>query len=207
MEQKRLFVSHKDESVRMFKSDFLDLFSRVSYWVPMAIFIPVVTIFFCLSIFYYEVSFLSTLGYFGLGLFFWTIFEYVMHRFIFHYHPTSKIGQRIHFVTHGVHHDYPNDSKRLVMPPGVSLPIGLFFYAVYYFAFGEAICASLFSGFCFGYVVYDTLHFASHYSNWQNPIFQSIKKHHMRHHYQDPDKGFGFTSKFWDHIFGSNFKD
>jgi 4-hydroxysphinganine ceramide fatty acyl 2-hydroxylase len=37
-----------------------------------------------------------------------------MHRFVFHYVPADKPwAMRLHFIFHGVHHDYPSDAKRL----------------------------------------------------------------------------------------------
>jgi sterol desaturase/sphingolipid hydroxylase (fatty acid hydroxylase superfamily) len=32
-----------------------------------------------------------------------------------------------------------------------------------------------------------------------------IKNHHMKHHYQDPHKGYGVSSPIWDMIIGTNF--
>lgn len=33
-----------------------------------------------------------------------------------------------------------------------------------------------------------------------------IKEHHMKHHYKEPDAGFGFTSKIWDRVFKTDFQ-
>ena len=53
---------------------------------------------------------------------FWTLTEYWLHRFVFHFEPEKGIGARLHWIIHGVHHDHPNDPLRLVMPPSVSVP-------------------------------------------------------------------------------------
>ena len=58
------------------------------------------------------------------GYLFWTISEYAIHRFVFHFEPEKGIGARLHWIIHGVHHDHPNDPLRLVMPPSVSVPPG-----------------------------------------------------------------------------------
>ena len=55
-------------------------------------------------------------GFFLLGVLLWTLLEYLIHRYIFHYEPKTGVGKRLHYIIHGVHHDYPNDGKRLVMP-------------------------------------------------------------------------------------------
>jgi|GEM_PF-3679816 len=35
--------------------------------------------------------------------------------------------------------------------------------------------------------------------------YKAMKKHHMMHHYYEPDKGYGVSSNFWDKIFHSDF--
>src|SRR6266702_1297318 len=49
------------------------------------------------------------------GLAAWTLLEYVLHRFVFHadFGP-SELGRDLHYLIHGVHHDYPHDPDRLV---------------------------------------------------------------------------------------------
>ena len=51
------------------------------------------------------------------GMFFWTLPEYLLHRFLFHWVSSSKFIQRFHFIMHGSHHQYPKDKSRLLMPP------------------------------------------------------------------------------------------
>ena len=38
------YVSNKDETVRMFKSDFMEAFSRVHFTVPLYIYVPVILV-------------------------------------------------------------------------------------------------------------------------------------------------------------------
>ena len=127
----KLYVSNKDETARMFKSDFLEAFSKVHWSVPLFIYVPVIGYLFYLSIVDYKVPALDITGLIVAGLFIWTITEYLLHRFIFHFHATSDFGKRISFMFHGVHHDYPNDTKRLVMPPSVSIPLAIGFFFLF----------------------------------------------------------------------------
>ena len=122
------FVSNKDETVRMFKSDFFEAFSRVHFTVPLYIFLPIILYFLYRSIWLFELNFLSIISLIIIGLFVWTLTEYTLHRFVFHFQPKSQFGKRLHFIFHGVHHDYPSDSRRLVMPPSVSIPLAVLFY-------------------------------------------------------------------------------
>lgn len=199
------FVSNKDETVRMFKSNFLEAFSRVHYTVPLFIYVPVILAMLLLSIFYYNISALNiTILSIG-GVAAWTLAEYLLHRFIFHYNAKSEFGKKIHFIFHGVHHDYPSDSKRLVMPPSVSMPLAVLFFFVFRLIFGEALMMPFFAGFILGYLFYDITHYAIHHFNMHSDFWLKIKNHHMKHHYQDEYKGYGVSSPFWDVIFGTNF--
>ncbi len=200
----KLYVSNRDESARLFKSDFLELFTHVHWSVPIIMYLPVVA--YCLWKASGEpvVGTMEAVAMVLAGMFIWTLTEYLLHRFVFHYVPTSRIGQRIHFLTHGVHHDYPNDSKRLVMPPLVSIPLAVLFYSLFHFLTGPAFVWPFFAGFIFGYICYDEIHYATHHAPMRGKVGQFLKHHHVRHHYQNPEKRFGVSSPLWDYVFGTS---
>jgi sterol desaturase/sphingolipid hydroxylase (fatty acid hydroxylase superfamily) len=199
------YVSNKDETARMFKSDFMESLSRVHPSVPLIIYIPVILYFLFRAIEVFHISIFNIIYFFILGIIIWSLTEYSLHRFIFHYQPNSDFGKRIHFIFHGVHHDYPNDSRRLVMPPSVSIPLAILFYYIFYSIFGIKLVAPFFVGFLVGYLFYDITHYAIHHFNFHNSFWLALKKHHMRHHYQDETKGFGVSSPFWDKVIGTDF--
>ena len=199
------FISNKDETVRMFKSDFMEALSRVHPSVPLIIFIPIILYMSFLSIFNFKIEALSIVGLVLFGLFIWTITEYLLHRFVFHLNLKSKIGARIHFIFHGVHHDYPSDSRRLVMPPSVSIPLAALFYFLFRFLIGDVYVHPFFAGFLAGYLFYDITHYAIHHFNMHNKFWLALKNHHIKHHYQNPNKGYGVSSPLWDAIIRTNF--
>jgi sterol desaturase/sphingolipid hydroxylase (fatty acid hydroxylase superfamily) len=138
------------------------------------------------------------------GMFFWTFFEYIAHRFIFHMITESERGRRIVYVLHGNHHEYPRDRERLFMPPVPSLIIssvifGLMYLIISHYAF------LFFPGFIFGYLLYASMHYAIHAWNppfkWMKPLWRN---HHL-HHYKEEEKGFGVSTTFWDRLFGTMF--
>src|SRR4029079_15435356 len=94
------FISNKDECVRMFKNDVLESLSRVHFTVPLIIFLPVIFYFGYQSVFVFHLEAVSILLLIAAGLFIWTLTEYVLHRFVFHWELPGKIGKRIHFVFH-----------------------------------------------------------------------------------------------------------
>ena len=200
------FISNKDECPRMFKSDFLESLSRVHYTIPLVIFLPVVLYCFYQSIFQLGLGPLAIFGLYIFGLCVWTLTEYVLHRFVFHMELPGKIGRRIHFIFHGVHHDYPSDSKRLVMVPTVSIPLATLFYFLFRFLLGPENVFPFFAGFITGYLFYDMTHYAVHHFNLKSKFWLDLKHHHMIHHYKDMHNGYGVSSKFWDLIFRTTFK-
>jgi len=203
----KLYVSNKDESARLFKSDFLEVFTHVHWSVPVIMYVPVIAFFLVRAAQSPALGFWTGASLFIFGLFIWTLTEYLLHRFVFHYEPTSSLGRRLHFLLHGVHHDYPNDSKRLVMPPVVSIPLAFLFYGLFLVLLGENSIAPFFAGFILGYVFYDTIHYATHHAPLKSGIGLFLKHHHVRHHYQDNHKGYGVSSPLWDYVFGTTMKE
>ena len=199
------FVSNKDVTVRMFESDLMESLSRVHPAVPLYIYLPVIGYFLYKSIFTFNIEASRIFLLLVLGILVWTLTEYLLHRFVFHYNPKSEFGAKLHFIFHGVHHDYPSDSRRLVMPPSVSIPLAVLFYFLFKAILGINFVAPFFVGFITGYLFYDMTHYAVHHFNIHNRFWLALKKHHMRHHYQDAEKGFGVSSPMWDYIVGTDF--
>lgn len=199
------FISNKDETVRMFENNFLERFTRIHFTVPLYIFIPVIIYSLYRTITIDQLSFLLIMGYLALGLFIWTLTEYVLHRFVFHWMPPGKFGERLHFIFHGVHHDYPSDSKRLVMVPTISIPLATLFFFLFNFLLGGINVFPFFVGFLTGYLFYDITHYALHHFNFKSKFWLDLKHHHMIHHYKDINNGYGVSSKFWDLIFRTTF--
>jgi sterol desaturase/sphingolipid hydroxylase (fatty acid hydroxylase superfamily) len=199
----RLYVSNKDESARLFRSNLLEVFTHVHWSVPLIVYMPVVGFLLWSTITDGVVGIVGGVLVFFAGVFIWTLTEYLLHRFVFHYEPTSGWGKRLHFLLHGVHHDYPNDSKRLVMPPVVSLPLAVLFYGLFYAVVGPPYLHVFFAGFLVGYLCYDTIHYATHHAKMKGRIGRWLKQYHILHHYQDNELGFGVSSPLWDFVFGT----
>ena len=206
MSQKN-YVSNSEESIRLFQSSFMEALSKVHYMVPPLIFVPANSFLFYLGVKDGFFSFLQILMWLALGLVTWTIVEYLLHRFVFHYHPTSEFGKKIHFIFHGIHHDYPRDRLRLVMPPSVSIPLATLFFLLFRTFIPMPQLYIFFGAFLTGYLIYDMFHYAIHHMEVKGKLWNVLKTHHLKHHYNDPNKGFGVSSPLWDVIVGSNFDE
>ena len=108
----------------------------------------------------------------------------------------------MHFIIHGVHHDYPHDPMRLVMPPSVSIPLAiLVLLRVPRACSGPEWSLPAFAGFLLGYLVYDMAHYHIHHHRSNNRLSLALRRYHYRHHFQQSDRGFGVTSPLWDRVF------
>ena len=180
----------------------LERLSRIRPATVLSVFIPAVLISFYLSL-SMSVSLLNTVGLFLGGAVFWTLFEYLFHRFVFHFEPKGEFQTHLQFVMHGVHHQYPHDKDRLVMPITVSIPMAALLFGAFWLVLGE-MTFGFFSGFMVGYLIYDMMHYALHHAEtFQSAFFNRVRKHHLAHHFRDTRKGFGVSSPLWDVIFRS----
>jgi sterol desaturase/sphingolipid hydroxylase (fatty acid hydroxylase superfamily) len=202
----KTFVSNSTESTRMFKSGFLESLSKVHFSVPLIVFVPAIAYFLWTGLSVEGSTALGIVLSLLSGIVMWTLTEYVLHRFVFHFMPSSEWGKKLHFIFHGVHHDYPNDALRLVLPPSVSIPLATLFYFLFSAIIPALYLHVFFAAFLTGYLCYDMFHYAFHHGNFNNPLLKKMKQHHMMHHYTDADNGYGVTSVLWDIIFRSELK-
>ncbi len=189
----------------MFKSGLLDRFTRVHHLVPVVIFLPAIVILFAFGV--SRVGWLASLGLAVGGYALWTLAEYWIHRVIFHFEPERGIGARLHWMIHGVHHDHPNDPLRLVMPPAASVPLALLFYAAFYLVLGADLAFAFGAGFLAGYLAYDMIHYHLHHHSPRTRFGKWLRELHMRHHFQDDERGFGVSAPYWDRVFGTQPND
>ena len=185
----------------MFKSGLLDKFTRVHHLVPVVIFLPAIAILAGYGV--ARVGLVPAIGYAIGGYLLWTLAEYWIHRVIFHFEPEEGIGARLHWMVHGVHHDHPNDPLRLVMPPAASVPLALIFYAAFYFVLGADAAFAFGAGFLGGYLAYDMIHYHLHHHTPRTRAGKWLRELHMRHHFQDDERGFGISAPYWDRVFGT----
>jgi dihydroceramide fatty acyl 2-hydroxylase len=183
----------------MFESRVLDFFSRVHPAVPVLIFGPVIVAMAAWGL--QRESVVAVLGLAVGGYALWTLFEYWLHRLVFHFEPQAGIGARLHWIIHGIHHEHPNDPLRLVMPPAVSVPLAALVFGVLYLLFGDRYAPAVAAGFYAGYLVYDMLHYYLHHFAPQGRLGRMLRERHMRHHFQDDTRGFGISAPYWDEVF------
>ena len=127
------------DSPRMFESDVVDFFSRTHWAVVPGIFVPVSVGMLAYGVMNRGVSVVASLGLAVAGFVVWTLVEYWLHRTLFHWQPPGEWGERMHFLIHGVHHTWPKDKYRLVMPPAVSISLYFIFLGVFWALMGDRL--------------------------------------------------------------------
>jgi len=138
------------------------------------------------------------------GFFTWSLIEYGLHRFIFHYHARSPLGRKILYEAHLSHHEDPAASDRIFASLFLSTPIAASYWLIAWAATGSWAAASwLFIGMSAGYFCYEWLHFQCHHGRSRLRMMRYLKKYHLLHHYRTPELRFGVTSPFLDIVFGT----
>jgi len=191
------------KSMPMFENPLLEKFSHVHPIVPLVLWLPVVG--YCLwkAASNPTITVVEILSFFIAGVVTWTLAEYCLHRFLFHWNADSKIGKRIVFIFHGIHHDDPNDWTRLVMPPVPAIFLAVIFFSLFQVIFGVPKVFPFFSGFILGYLAYDYIHYATHHFKPRTAFGRYLKQNHMLHHFSHKGEKWGVSSPLWDFVFGT----
>ena len=136
------------------------------------------------------------------GVVVWTLLEYVLHRWLFHFkpNPDSELQKDTSWLIHGIHHDYPWDRDRLVMPPTATAIITLVLWFGLKPVFGQTEPA-WFAGMVGGYIWYDLTHYYLHHAVPTTAFGKWLRKYHLVHHFQTPGVRYGITTPLWDFVF------
>jgi dihydroceramide fatty acyl 2-hydroxylase len=191
------------KGIQVFKNPYLEKLTHVHPLTPLVIWAPIAGWLIWRAFEVHHLSVYAVVPVGVLGLCFWTLVEYGLHRFIFHFEWDHPWGERIHFLLHGIHHDDPVDPTRLVMPPAMSIFLGITLFYTFRSILGEVWVEPFFAFFLIGYLFYDYIHFCVHHFRPRTPIGRFLKQNHMIHHYVNPNSRWGVSSPLWDYFFGT----
>ncbi|MFM2206765.1 MAG: hypothetical protein RL213_740 [Bacteroidota bacterium] len=193
---------HNKGSKKLFDNRLLEGLTRTPFYVPVSLYYTIGAVTLGYGVFSPAVHFRSVWWMFPSGMFLFTLVEYFIHRFLFHFEASTPAGEKLKYHIHGVHHEYPRDKDRLVMPPVMSMVISGGFLALFRWMFGDSGWL-FFGGFVSGYSNYLMVHYAVH--AWRPPsnFLRILWQHHALHHYSDPEGAFAVSFPLWDHVFGT----
>ena len=134
----------------------------------------------------------------------WTLTEYWLHRVVFHFEP-----ERGHRRAAAL-----DDPRRPPRPPerpaaardaavGLACRSPLLFGGLFWLVLGGHWFMPFLAGFLAGYLAYDMIHYHVHHHRPRTRVGRRLRELHMRHHFQDDERGFGVSAPYWDHVFGT----
>jgi cyclopropane-fatty-acyl-phospholipid synthase len=142
-----------------------------------------------------------------LGLFAWTLLEYVLHRFVHAGAKPSAIRNAIAGLHMG-HHRNPAYEAKVTTPVFGSLPVAAAcLVALRLGGTSWQASAAVMAGIVAGYLIYEVVHFQIHCGSKTGCVIASLRALHMMHHHQDRLRCFGVTTPLWDWIFGTASSD
>lgn len=191
-----------DKAAKMFENPVLDKLTSSHTSIPISM-----LVLFGIAFLYWgtQHTLLNIVQYTWLvlsGIFAWTLFEYLMHKHLYHMLPSNKLKGWIQYNMHGLHHEYPKDKGRLAMPPIAIIIIAFMFLGLFRLIMGD-YAFGFTPGFLFGYAGYLSVHFIVHAYAPPKNVFKTLWINHSIHHYKDPDVAFGVSSPLWDIVFGT----
>jgi sterol desaturase/sphingolipid hydroxylase (fatty acid hydroxylase superfamily) len=139
---------------------------------------------------------LSFIGLCVIGGFAWTLFEYLLHRYLLHEVPILQEMHEAHHADPTALTGTPSWASTSFVLLGIFLPL--------YWVFGFEKGSALTTGLMIGYLIYVSVHHATHH--WRltpGSWLYGLKHRHGRHHFSKVPGNFGVTTQFWDIVFGT----
>ena len=185
-------------SLRIFENPVLEALTHIAWWVIPLVWLPINVTLLAISVNTLGLTAEQATGWTLLGLLGWTLTEYLLHRFVFHFRPRTALGRRFHFLVHGIHHLDPWDRTRLVFPPLAGLAVAATIFGAMLLVLPLAIATATMAGLLTGYVIYDLTHYFTHHARPRSKWGRFLKAWHLAHHHKFWTRMFGVSTPFWD---------
>jgi sterol desaturase/sphingolipid hydroxylase (fatty acid hydroxylase superfamily) len=141
-------------------------------------------------------SSLALVAYAALGLFSWTLTEFLLHRYVYH------VWKSFLSEGHELHHKSP---RAMIGVPWYLTTIAIVvLFELLAIPFGAAATGVVMGFNWLGYVFYCITHHGSHRWSLRRGWLKKMKRHHLIHH-AHPEYNWGFTTPLWDHVFGTHY--
>ncbi|MDX2250411.1 MAG: sterol desaturase family protein [Bacteroidia bacterium] len=187
-------------SPRLFENKWLDALTRTHISLPLILFYGSAAGLIIYSSVSTAISGWMIAFLYWMGAVVFTFIEYVMHRWIYHLVPSTSTRERFQYLVHGVHHEFPRDKERLVMPPLISMAIAVGLVLFFRLFMGD-YSYSFVAGVVSGYATYLVIHYSVHIFRPPRNFLRKLWTNHAVHHFRDQEVAFGVTSPFWDFVF------
>jgi sterol desaturase/sphingolipid hydroxylase (fatty acid hydroxylase superfamily) len=139
---------------------------------------------------------LEFLAFAAVGLFSWTLSEFLLHRYLYHLWP-SFLSEG-----HALHHEKP---RALIGVPWYLTTIAIILlYELLALVFRPSSTGVVMGFNWLGYIFYCIAHHGSHHFRLKRGWLGKMKRHHLIHH-GHPEYNWGFTTPLWDYVFGTHY--
>ncbi len=139
-----------------------------------------------------------------IGLAIWSLLEYLLHRYFFHWTPQNPGMRKIIHQLHYNHHQDPRHPGKILVQPLYSLPVsGLLGWGFYWIGGSFLDATGFLTGLWAGFLYYEWVHYRLHLGKNSRGLLKRQRRWHFYHHFVDPDHCFGVTSPLWDAVFGT----
>lgn len=136
---------------------------------------------------------------FGLGVFAWTLLEWVIHNLLGHKPKGRHRVSREHLDHHRDPDYFTSAPKKLV----AATPVITALFALGSLLANVPVGASFALGVAAGWLAYEVLHRRLHTSAPRNAYGRWARRHHFQHHFHSPRMNHGVTTPLWDILFGT----
>ncbi len=142
------------------------------------------------------------------GLLVWTLFEYVLHRWLLHHKRHPLLRKIFWSGFHREHHMYlqMKDPDHHGIHIAITFPIILLLLGAVGFATESGWGLAILAGYLLGYCAYEAFHWLVHSGDLERglgkfPPLHRLWAAHTVHHLHRADTNYGFITLFWDKRF------
>lgn len=130
----------------------------------------------------------------ALGYLAWTLWEYNVHRFLFHrrWSPFAR--------GHLAHHTTPR--RTIGLPFFVAFALACTLFAACRLVLPRPYPYYFVTGAYAGWLAYGVLHHVEHVTDLALPRYRRLRRHHFMHH-AAMSTNFGVSTTLWDRVFGT----
>ena len=96
---------HNKGQAQLFRNQYLEYLTKTHPLVIWGMYLPVIILMLYYSSITVQLKERTIVLAFLSGIFFWSLFEYIMHRFAFHFFAESEQAKKIIYIIHGNHHE------------------------------------------------------------------------------------------------------
>ena len=125
-------VVHNSGQAQLFKNKYVEMLTKTNPLVIWGFYIPVLSYVLYKAHVNVGLSITTIILLFFAGMLYWTFFEYLAHRYLFHWVSDNMKAKKVAYILHGNHHEYPRDRQRLFMPLVPSIILATTLFSIHY---------------------------------------------------------------------------